>query len=77
MPTKENGQAYSNNSSTFLTNCLSMFDHFVGLALKGLNSIIGKTTTQVPCYINQNKYRGYNFKIEYGNDNLRVVLLTL
>ena len=24
------------------TNCLSVFDHFVGLALKGLNSLIRK-----------------------------------
>ena len=34
--TSQNGQTHSNNSSA---NCLSMFDHFVGLVLKGLRSI--------------------------------------
>ena len=29
----QNGQTHSNNSSP--TNCLSVFDHFVGLPLKG------------------------------------------
>ena len=33
-PTKQNGQTHSNNSSA---NCLSVFDHLVGLALKGLS----------------------------------------
>ena len=32
-PILQNGQTHSNNSST---NCLSVFDHFAGLALKGL-----------------------------------------
>ena len=31
----QNGQTHSNNSTT---NCFSMFDHFVGLALKGLKN---------------------------------------
>ena len=36
----KNGQAHSNNSLAVLsTNCLRLFDHFVGLALKGLTSI--------------------------------------
>ena len=34
MPTPQNGQIYSNNSSA--TACLSVLDHFVGLVLKGL-----------------------------------------
>ena len=33
-PIPQNGQTYSNKSSP--TNCLSVFDHIVGLALKGL-----------------------------------------
>ena len=34
----ESGQIHSNNSLAVVlpTNCLSVFDHFVGLALKGL-----------------------------------------
>ena len=35
LPAPQNGQTHSNNSSAF-ANCLSMFDHFVGLALKRL-----------------------------------------
>ena len=38
MPISQNGQTHSNNSSAILpTNCLSVFDHFLGLVLKGLN----------------------------------------
>ena len=33
MPISQNSQTHSNNS---LANCLSVFGHFVGLALKGL-----------------------------------------
>ena len=33
----QNGQTQSNNSSA---NCLSVFDRFVGLVLKGLNSYL-------------------------------------
>ena len=32
-PTSQSGQIHSNNSPT---NCLSLFDHFVGLVLKEL-----------------------------------------
>ena len=39
MPTPQNGQTQSNNSLAF-TNSLSVFDHFVGLALKGLNILL-------------------------------------
>ena len=35
-PTPQNGQTHSTNSSAVATNCLSVFDHFVELALKGL-----------------------------------------
>ena len=34
-PTPQNGQTHSNNSSA---ECLSVFDHFVGLVLKGLSA---------------------------------------
>ena len=38
MPTPQNGQTHSRNSLAKQkpTNCLSVFDHFVWLALKGL-----------------------------------------
>ena len=36
-PILQNGQTHSNNSSALSTNCSSVFDHFVGLALKGLS----------------------------------------
>ena len=36
-PTPQNGQTYSNNRRLLPMNCLSVFDHFVGLAHKGLN----------------------------------------
>ena len=37
MPTPQNGQIHSNNSSAISpTDCFSVFDHFMGLALKGL-----------------------------------------
>ena len=41
-PTPEDGQTHSNNSSANEqpTNCLSMFDHFVGLAVKGLSKFL-------------------------------------
>ena len=35
-PTPQNGQAHSNNSSVCFSKILSVFDHFVGLALKTL-----------------------------------------
>ena len=35
-PTPQNGQTNSNNSSAMQTNCLNVFDHFMGVALKGL-----------------------------------------
>ena len=38
-PVLQNGRTHSNNSSKKSpTNCLSVFDHFVGLALKGLRT---------------------------------------
>ena len=37
MQIPQNGQTHSNNWSA-IANCLSVFDHFVGLALKGLLS---------------------------------------
>ena len=36
MPTPQNGQRHSNDDKQ-LTNCLSVFGHFVGLVLKGLS----------------------------------------
>ena len=41
-PTPEDGQTHSNNSSANEQprNCLSMFDHFVGLAVKGLSKFL-------------------------------------
>ena len=39
-PAPHNGQTYSINSSTVLDELfLSVFDHFVGLALKGLKGL--------------------------------------
>ena len=35
--TPHTGQAHSNNSSGKPASCLSVFDHFVGLAFKVLN----------------------------------------
>ena len=32
----QNGQTHSNTHGNLPTNCLSVFDHFVGLALKEL-----------------------------------------
>ena len=41
-PTPEDGQTHSNNSSANEqpTKCLSMFDHFGGLAVKGLSKFL-------------------------------------
>ena len=41
-PTPEDDQTHSNNSSANEqpTNCLSVFDHFVGLAVKGLSKFL-------------------------------------
>ena len=36
MSTAKNGQTHSNNSPAVADELLSVFDHFVGLALKGL-----------------------------------------
>ena len=30
-----------------MTNCLSVFDHFVGLALKGLTAVLFKFTKEI------------------------------
>ena len=38
-PTSQNGQTHSNN---LLTNCLSVFGHFVGLVFKGLKILFSK-----------------------------------
>ena len=35
MATPQNGQTYANDSCVM--NCLNVFDHFVGLAIKELN----------------------------------------
>ena len=43
MPTLQNGQQTQTIRRMLLTNCLIVFDHFVGLALKGL-----KLTEQHP-----------------------------
>ena len=45
-----------------LTNCLSVFDHFVGLALKGLKLNFGKYTNVSLKYIRSGdrEYNGYN-----------------
>ena len=41
-------QKHSNNSSAiFPTNCLNEFDHFVGLALKGLKTDYTKVATGI------------------------------
>ena len=37
MQNPQNCQTHSNNSSATADNCLSVFDHFVRLALKGLS----------------------------------------
>ena len=39
-PIPQNGQTHSKNPSAITTNCLSVFDHFVGLALKWLTHFI-------------------------------------
>ena len=36
MPTPQNGQTHSNNSSAVGKELFGVFDHFVGLAFKGL-----------------------------------------
>ena len=38
-PFSANLTKWSNTLKQFVSNCLSVFDHFVGLALKGLISI--------------------------------------
>ena len=38
MPTPQNGQTHSNNSSATADELLSLFDHFMGLPFKGLIS---------------------------------------
>ena len=41
MPIPQNDQTHSNNwSAVQPTNVLSVFDHFVGLVLKGLNNLL-------------------------------------
>ena len=42
MPTPQNGQTHSNSkkSSAVADELLSVFDHFVRLALKGLNGVL-------------------------------------
>ena len=36
VPTPQNGQIHSNNSSATAGELFGVFDHFMGLALKGL-----------------------------------------
>ena len=36
MPTPQNGQTHSNNLSAIYQQIVCVFDHFVGLAIKGL-----------------------------------------
>ena len=38
-PILQNAQIYSNSSPATAANYLSVFDHFVGLALKGLRAV--------------------------------------
>ena len=38
-PTPQNGQSHSKNSSATADELLGVFDHFVGLALTGLNDV--------------------------------------
>ena len=44
VPTLQNGQTCSNNSSA-VANCLSMLDYFVRLVLKGLTNYVDNKTT--------------------------------
>ena len=46
-PTLQNGQTHSHNLSATPTNCLSVFGHFVGLALKGINTPLSRDQKQV------------------------------
>ena len=43
MPISQNGQTHSNSSSA-----ICVFDHFVGLALKGLNSAVLNVFSEAP-----------------------------
>ena len=50
MSTPQNGQNTQTVRRQQPTNCLNVFNHFVGLALKGLSSIFGEclfTSAQV------------------------------
>ena len=54
-PTSQNGQTHSNNLSAI---CLSVFDHFVGLALKRLSFVRVKwRTNKVMANINNKCYK--------------------
>ena len=49
MPTPQNGQTHSTTRRLLPTNCLSVFDHFVRLVLKGLSRsqyILNKSSSQ-------------------------------
>ena len=53
-PNPQNGQTHSNNSSAHSNNLsaaasLSVFDHFVRLALKGLKLFLLHKTSSSPC----------------------------
>ena len=40
MPTPQDVQTHSNNSSAFADELFEVFDHFVGLALNGLTDTV-------------------------------------
>ena len=59
VPISQNGQTHQTIRRKLPTNCLSVFDHFVGLALEGLNvdltlillPILGQFLYCVPSFV--------------------------
>ena len=58
MPTPQNGQTHSKQfAGNFPTNCLSAFDHFVGLTLKRVKGFL--FNIEYPYYLEKNKTKIY------------------
>ena len=53
------------NCRLLQTNCLSVFDHFVGLALKGLNVYFGSSIGTVT--VKPMEYLGYKHKLLHNS----------
>ena len=79
-PVSANPTKWSNTPKQFFgklpTNCLSVFDHFVKLALKGLRRRPGRFLNLLYTFNLRSVFRGYAYKTLMSSVHLPVIKIT-